>query len=143
MWIIFALLAALSAGGVVVLTKAGLKDVDSNLTFAIQSILILIVTWSVIAFQGNWKEIANIEGRVWIFLVCAGILTAVSSLLNYRALKLGQASYVTAIERLSLVFSAVFAVFFLKDRLNWQGILGIMMMIGGALLIALTEKSNS
>ena len=34
MWVVFALLAALTAGAVVVLTKAGLKDLDSSLAFA-------------------------------------------------------------------------------------------------------------
>lgn len=143
MWIIFALLAAVTAGAVVVLTKAGLKDLDSSLAFAIQSVLILLVSWLVIAFQGNWKDVANIHGRVWWFLVAAGILTAASSLLSYHALKLGEASFVTAIERLSLVFSVLFAVWFLKDKLTWQSIFGLVMMIGGALLIAFTKKSSS
>ena len=35
MWILFALLAAVSAAVVTVLSKAGLKDVDSSLAFAI------------------------------------------------------------------------------------------------------------
>ncbi|MGI4751249.1 MAG: EamA family transporter [Janthinobacterium lividum] len=143
MWIIFALLAAVTAGAVIVLTKAGLKDLDSSLAFAIQSVLILLVSWLVIAFQGNWKDVANIHGRVWWFLVAAGILTAASSLLSYHALKLGEASFVTAIERLSLVFSVLFAVWFLKDKLTWQSIFGLVMMVGGALLIAFTKKSSS
>lgn len=143
MWIVFALLAAVTAGAVIVLTKAGLKDLDSSLAFAIQSILILLVAWLVITFQGNWKDMAKINGRVWLFLVAAGILTAASSLFSYRALKLGEASYVIAIERLSLVFAVVFAVWFLKDRLTWQSILGIVLMMCGALLIALTQKQGS
>ena len=143
MWVIFALLAAVSAGAVVVLTKAGLKDLDSSLAFALQSIMILLVAWLVIIFQGNFKDVSNIHGRVWLFLIAAGILTATSSLLSYHALKLGEASFVTAIERLSLVFSVLLAVWFLKDKLNWQSVLGIVLMVGGALLIAFTQKSSS
>ncbi len=143
MWVIFALLAAVTAGGVVVLTKAGLKDLDSSLAFALQSIMILLVAWIVILFQGNFKDVAKIDGRVWLFLIAAGVLTAISSLLSYRALKLGEASFVTAIERLSLVFSVLLAVWFLKDKLTWQSILGIVLMMSGALLIAFTQKSSS
>jgi transporter family protein len=143
MWIVFALLAAATAGGAVVLTKVGLKDLDSSLAFALQSILILFTAWTVIAFQGNWKEIAPITGRIWFFIIAAGILTASSSLLSYKALKLGEASYVTALERLSLVFSVILAVIFLKDRLTWQSILGIILMLSGAVLVALTNKQGS
>lgn len=143
MWVIFALLAAVTAGAVVVLTKAGLKDMDSSLAFAIQSVLILLVSWLVILFQGNFKDVAKIDGRVWLFLIAAGVLTAVSSLLSYRALKLGEASFVTAIERLSLVFSVILAVWFLKDKLTWQSVFGIVLMMGGALLIAFTKKTSS
>ncbi|MGI4728412.1 MAG: EamA family transporter [Janthinobacterium lividum] len=143
MWVIFALLAAVTAGAVVVLTKAGLKDMDSSLAFAVQSVLILLVSWLVILFQGNFKDVAKIDGRVWLFLIAAGVLTAVSSLLSYRALKLGEASFVTAIERLSLVFSVILAVWFLKDKLTWQSVFGIVLMMGGALLIAFTKKASS
>lgn len=143
MWVIFALLAAVTAGAVVVLTKAGLKDMDSSLAFAVQSVLILLVSWLVILFQGNFKDVAKIDGRVWLFLIAAGVLTAVSSLLSYRALKLGEASFVTAIERLSLVFSVILAVWFLKDKLTWQSVFGIVLMMGGALLIAFTKKTSS
>lgn len=48
MWIVFALLAAVSAAAVVVLTKAGLKNLDSSLAFAIQSVLILVISWTVV-----------------------------------------------------------------------------------------------
>lgn len=143
MWVIFALLAAVTAGAVVVLTKAGLKDMDSSLAFAVQSVLILLVSWLVILFQGNFKDVAKIDGRIWLFLIAAGVLTAVSSLLSYRALKLGEASFVTAIERLSLVFSVILAVWFLKDKLTWQSVFGIVLMMGGALLIAFTKKASS
>lgn len=143
MWIVFALLAAVSAGAVIVLTKSGLKNLDSSLAFAIQSVLILLVAWLVITFQGNWRDVAGINTRVWLFMIAAGILTAASSLFSYRALKLGEASYGIAIERLSLIFSVAFAVWFLKDRLTWQSVLGILLMLSGAILIALTQKPSS
>jgi len=53
MWIIFSLLAAFSAAVAFILTKAGLKKVDPILGFAIQAILILVVSWSVTFFQKN------------------------------------------------------------------------------------------
>ena len=44
MWIVFSMLAALSAAIVVTLSKAGVKNMDSSLAFAVQSVLILLVS---------------------------------------------------------------------------------------------------
>ena len=84
MWIVFALLAAVSAAIVVTLSKIGVKNVDSSLAFAIQSVLILLVSWGVVIGQGNLPDVMRIERRVWIYLIIAGIVTCLSSLFSFR-----------------------------------------------------------
>lgn len=143
MWIVFAMLAAFTAAIVTVLSKAGLKDIDSSLAFAIESILIVIVAWSVVFAQKNTGEIAQIDTKVWWFLVIAGIVTALSSLFTFKALKLGEASTVNPLERLSLVFAVIFGAIFLKEKLTWQIIVGALLMAAGALIIAFSKKSGS
>ena len=142
MWIVLALFAALLAAIVVTLSKAGIKNVDSSLGFAIQSILILIVSWSVVIWQGKLKDLIQVDRKAWIYLVLAGILTCVSSLLTFAALKIGDASRVSPLERVSLVFAIILAVVFLKERLNWQLVAGALLMTGGAILIALGGDSG-
>ena len=142
MWVLFAILAAVFAAIVVVSTKAGLKNLDSSLAFAVQAIFIVVITWSVVFFQGTARELAGIDKNVWIFLTVAGICTTLSTLFSYYALTLGPASYVTAIERLSLVFAVVFSILFLKEKISWQIVLGVGLMISGALIIALQSKSS-
>jgi transporter family protein len=141
MWILFAVLAALSAAIVTVLTKAGLKNTDSNLAFAIQSVLILIVTWTLVLVQGTTGKLKELGKREWIYLVTAGILTACSSLFTFRALKLGDASAVTPIERSSLLFTIILAGLFLKERITWQMIAGGVLILGGAVLISVSKKA--
>lgn len=142
MWIVFAMLAAFTAAIVTVLSKAGLKDLDSSLAFAIESILIVIVSWTVVFVQKNSGGMAQINTKVWVFLISAGIITALSSLFTFRALKLGNASTVSPLERLSLVFAVIFGAIFLKEKLTWQVIVGALLMAGGALLIAFSKKSG-
>lgn len=140
MWVVFSLLAALSAAVVVTLSKVGVKNVESSVAFAIQSVLIVTVAWSVVAWQGHLGQVQQIEGRTWLFLVAAGIITCASSLFSFQALKLGQASRTASFDKISLVFSILLAVFFLKEKITWQVILGATMMAGGALLIAFTKE---
>lgn len=143
MWVLFAMLAAFTAAIVTILSKAGLKDLDSSLAFAIESVLIVIVSWMVVFVQNNSGGMAQINTKVWVFLISAGIITALSSLFTFRALKLGNASAVSPLERLSLVFAVIFGAVFLKEKLTWQVIVGALLMAGGALLIAFSKKAGS
>lgn len=140
MWILFSLLAALATAVVITLSKMGIKDLDSGLAFAIQSVMILIVSWSVVIGRGQLADLARIERRVWIYLILAGIVTCVSSLLSFRALKLGDASRTSSLDKVSLVFSITLAIVILKEKVNWQVILGAVLMAIGAILIAIARK---
>ncbi|MBE7177254.1 MAG: EamA family transporter [Mucilaginibacter polytrichastri] len=142
MWIVWAILAAVSAALVIVLTKAGLKNVDSSLAFAIQAIFIFCITWSVVLYQGNFQDWRGIERNGWIFLVAAGICTTLSTLCSYRALSIGPASSVATIERSSLVFAILLSVVFLKEKISWQLVLGGTLMTAGAVLIAFSDSTE-
>lgn len=142
MWILFALLAAVSAAIVTTLSKAGVKNIDPSLAFAVQAVLIIFISWGVVAIQGNIPQVKQIDGRTWAYLIVAGVFTTASSLLTFRALKLGDASQVNPLERLSLVFAILFAVLFLKEKINWQIIVGALLMAGGAVLITLAKKTS-
>lgn len=140
MWIVWSLLAAASAAVVVTLSKAGLKNVDSSLGFAVQAVLILTVSWAVVWWQGNFGEVAQIERQAWVYLVLAGVMTCLSSLFLFRALKAGDAGRVGSLDRVSLVFAILLAAVFLKERVTWQMIAGAALMTAGALLIVISRK---
>lgn len=140
MWILFSLLAAFASALVVTLSKAGIRNVDSSLAFAIQSVCILLVSWGVVISQGSLADVSRIERRVWIYLILAGIITCISSLLSFRALKLGDAARTSPLDKVSLVFTIMLAVLFLKEKINWQVIAGAVLMAIGAVLIALARE---
>jgi bacterial/archaeal transporter family protein len=140
MWILFALLAAVSAAVVTVLSKAGLKDVDSSVAFAIQAVLIILVSWGVVLVQGNAGQLKTIDGRTWTYLIIAGVVTTLSSLFTFKALKMGDASIVNPLERVSLVFAIILAAIFLKEKITWQIAIGAALMVVGALVIAFAKK---
>ncbi len=142
MWIIFSLLAAFSAAVAIILSKAGLKKVDPILGFAIQAILIILVSWSVVFFQKKTNGLAQIDKQAWIYLIVAGVVTCLASLFQFSALKLGNASVVSSLERLSLVFAIILSVLFLKEEINWKVIVGGALMIGGAILVSLSRKAG-
>ena len=52
------------------------------------------------------------------------------------------ASRTSSFDKISLVFSILLAVFFLKEKVTWQIILGATLMAGGAVLIAFSREST-
>jgi len=140
MWVLYALLAALSAAIVTILTKAGLKDTDSNLAFAVQSVFIIIVMWTIILVQGTAGKMAQFARKEWVLLGTAGIVTSLSSVFTFKALKLGEASLVTPLERTSILFAVIFAAIFLKERITWQVIVGGTLILAGTILIATVKQ---
>ena len=136
------MLAALISATVVTLSKAGVRDVSPSLAFAIQAVLIIVVAWSTVAWEGLLPEISKIERKSWVFLIAAGVLTATSSLLSFRALSLGDASRVSPLTNVALVFSVLLAALFLKEKLTWQVMLGAALMASGAIVIALAKPSD-
>ncbi|OON68479.1 EamA family transporter [Hymenobacter sp. CRA2] len=140
MWIIFSLLAAISAAVVVTLSKVGIKHVDPVLAFAIQAVLILLVSWGVVAWQGKLGGLAEVPRRDLLYLVAAGVITCLSSLFSFQALKLGAASRAGVLDKVSLVFVVILAVVFLKEKLNWQLVVGAVLMVAGAVFIAWSQK---
>ena len=140
MWIVFALLAALLAGTSITLTKAGLGKVDPILAFAIQTVFILTISWGVVLFQRNGNDLARIDRKAWLFICLAGVATCLSSLFQFKALKLSNASMVSPLTASSLVFGIVFAGLFLKEQINWKIMLGVAMIIGGTILVSLSRR---
>ena len=142
MWIIFALLAALVSAVVVTLSKAGIKNVPPSLAFAIQAVLIIVVSWGTVVWEGLLPELGKIERKSWLFLITAGVLTTASSLLSFRALSLGDASRVSPLTNVALVFSVTLAAIFLKEKLTWQVVVGAVLMVAGVLFIATAKPAD-
>jgi transporter family protein len=140
MWVLWAFLAAISAACVIVLTKAGLKSVDSNVAFAVQAVLIVIITWSIIVFQGKFPALRQIDKQAWLLLILAGIATTLSTIFSFKALSLGPATGVTTIERSSLVFAIILSIIFLKEKITWQIVAGAILVLSGAILISLSKN---
>jgi len=141
MWILWAFLAAVSAACVIVLTKAGLKNVDPIVAFAIQALLILTITWALIAFQGKFSSLKEIGNKAWLLLILAGIATTLSTIFSFKALSMGPATSVVTIERSSLVFAVLLSVIFLKEKITWQIVAGAILVLSGAILISLSKPA--
>jgi transporter family protein len=96
-----------------------------------------LVSLALILFAtGKFTLQGPISTRSWIFLLLSGLGTGASWLCYFRALKLGPATLVAPIDKLSVVLVALFSVVFLGERPSLNGWIGIALIAAGAVLIA-------
>jgi len=135
-WQFWALLSAAFAALTAIFAKVGIENVNSDFATFIRTIVILLVIAMIVLATGQWQPLAEVSTRTYAFLVLSGLATGGSWLCYFRALKLGNAAQVAPIDKLSVVLVAVFGVAFLGERLTGLNWLGIVMIAGGAGLIA-------
>ena len=143
MWILLALLSALVTGLSAVVSKIGLSKVDSSAGFAVQSVVILVISCGYAAMTGKTKELARLEMKDWGYLLLAGVVTTVAYLFYFGAIKAGDVSRVAPVDRLSLVFSILFAVVFLSEKITPTLIVGAGLMVVGALVVAASGSGGA
>lgn len=88
---------------------------------------------------GQFRAPGDIATRTWTFLILSGLATGASWLCYFRALKLGPATLVAPIDKLSVVLVALFAFVFLGERPSATGWLGIALIASGAVLLAIKK----
>lgn len=135
-WYIAAIFSAIFAALTSIFAKIGIKNVDSNLATAIRTSVILFFTWGIVIFQKSYSSIVNISKTSWIFLVLSAIATGASWLFYFYALKVGEATKVIPIDKMSLVLTIIFAALLLHEKFTWQIAIGAIFMTAGTLIIA-------
>jgi transporter family protein len=134
-WLTWALLSALFAGLTAVLAKVRVEKVDSDLATAIRTVVILVFAWAV-ALTRSAQPLTAVPPRAWVFLVLSGLATGASWLCYFQALKLGEASRVAPVDKLSVVIAMALAALFLGEQLTWRHWLGGGLIVAGSIVIA-------
>jgi transporter family protein len=134
-WLHWALLSALFAGLTAVLAKAGTQDVDSNLATALRTTVVLVLVWGIVLVRGVPLG-AGLPRSAVLWLTLSGLATGLSWLCYFKALKLGPASLVAPIDKLSVVVAIALAAAFLGEKLSWQHLVGGGLIVVGSVVIA-------
>lgn len=133
--LIYALLGSLAAAMSSITGKIGIVGVDSILGTAIRVFIVLIFSWLIVYFKKDYKDIKYITKKDSLFIVLSGLSTGLSWFAFYRALQLGDLNKVVAIDKMSIVFTMLFSVFILKEKLRALQIMGIIFLVIGVFLL--------
>jgi transporter family protein len=136
-WQLWALLSAFFAALTAIFAKVGIEGINSDLATLIRTAIVLMTLAAILFATGQLTNPGPIPAKSWLFLVLSALGTGASWLCYFRALKLGPATLVAPIDKLSVVLVALFGVVFLGERPSLQGWIGIALIATGAVLIAI------
>ena len=134
LWIILSLLSAIFAALVTIFGKIGLEKVDTTTATMVRSACMFLLLLITVIATGKLDTLSSIPQKTLLFIVLAGMAGALSWIFYFWALKIGKASQIATIDRLSLVFIIILAAIFLHEKIGWKTGLGTLLMIAGAIL---------
>jgi transporter family protein len=111
--------------------------VDSDYATLVRTFVIVLTLGTLVYWTGKWRNPFEIPARSGLFLVLSALATGASWVCYFRALKVGEASKVAPVDKLSVVLVALFAVVFLGERPAPREWLGILMVGAGVLVLSL------
>ena len=136
-WFYWAVLSAVFAAITAIFAKIGIQGIDSDFATLIRTSVIIVVLSAFVWYAGKWSNPFALPSRTWKFLGLSGLATGASWVCYFRALQLGEASKVAPVDKLSLVLVAIFAFAFLGERPVLREWIGIALVAGGVLILAI------
>lgn len=138
-WLVYAVFSAVFAALTSVLAKIGISSVESNLATAIRTAVVLIMAWGIVFAKGEQKKISEIDKKELLFIGLSGIATGGSWLCYYYAVQNGELSVVVPIDKMSILLTVIFSRVFLKEKLPKKSVVGLCLMCGGTLMMAIMK----
>ena len=130
-WLTYALASALFAALTSILGKVGISGVDPTLGTAVRTLVVLAMTWVIVAWQARIREVRSIPARELAFIIASGAATCASWLAYYHALKDGPASVVVPIDKLSILVTVAFSAAVFHERFTRRYLVGLALMCAG------------
>lgn len=136
-WLIWALGSAVFAALTAIFAKIGIEGIDSDLATLFRTVVIIAVLAVFVVATGKWRSPADFGAKTLSFLALSALATGASWVCYFRALKLGEASKVAPVDKLSVVLVAVFAFVFLAERPSAREWFGILLVGSGVVVLSL------
>jgi transporter family protein len=134
-WLLWAVFSAVFAALTAIFAKIGVENINSDLATFLRTLVIAAVLAAILLTTGQLQAPGNLSARSLLFLVLSGLATGASWVCYFRALKLGNASQVAPIDKLSVVLVALLGALFLGENLSILNWAGVVLIVLGAVLV--------
>lgn len=150
LWLLLALLGAISTSLTTIFAKIGIRDVQSNFATCYRTIIVIFCCLVMCLITGSLKSIESLTFYNWLFLILSGLATGFSWLCYYRALKFGDINKVAPIDKSSFILTSLLFMIFFFDETTRNGdvfiicmlVLSMTLMFFGTILMIDKKEKN-
>jgi transporter family protein len=135
-WIVFALISMIFAGFTSVIAKLGLTGISGELGLSIRTIFVFVfvLVFAVVFVPRQELSLLTKQNMFWLGL--SGVTTSASWIFYYKALKLGEVSTVSLIDKGSVIVAVILAWLLLKEQITLRVIIGSLLILSGLLIVS-------
>jgi bacterial/archaeal transporter family protein len=139
-WKIYAFASAVFAGLTSVVAKAGLKTLGADVGLAVRTVFVLVfVVLNLLLWTGAEKTSEALRAAGWrsiALLALSALMTTLSWICYYRAMKDGTVSFVSLVDKGSILVTIVLSILLLGEPMTWRVGAGAALITGGLLVLA-------
>jgi transporter family protein len=138
-WKIQAILAAIFAGLTSVLAKSGMKNLGPDVSLALRTCVVLTLVMVNMLIWTSAKPLAvlrSAQPRDILLLALSGITTSLSWIFYYRAMHTGTVTYVSLVDKGSILVTLLLSFFILREEFNRQTLTGAALILAGIIVMS-------
>lgn len=144
MAVLLAFCSAICSSFSTIITKKGIKDVESNLATLIRICFTFLFTLVIIIISRSYENLSAISAECLLPLLLSGVCSGFSWLFYFKALSLGDVSKLTPVDNLSTVLTMLLAILILHESVTPAKIAAMLLIFfGTVLMVGLSRRHNS
>lgn len=144
-WKLYAFASALFAGLTSVIAKAGIKSLGADLGLAVHIVFVFgFVMLNTLIWTGITKSADILQQAGWRLiglLALSALSTTLSWICYYRAMHEGTVSFVSLVDKGSVLVTLTLSIFLLGEPVTWRILFGGGLIIAGLLVFAAGKDS--
>ena len=137
-WKLQAILAAVFAGLTSVLAKSGMQNLGPDVSLAIRTGVVFTLVVGNALVVTSAKPLAALHAatpRDFILLALSGLTTSLSWIFYYRAMKTGTVTFVSLVDKGSIVITLLLSFFILREHFSAQTLAGAGLIMAGIVVL--------
>ncbi|MDR1509379.1 MAG: EamA family transporter [Synergistaceae bacterium] len=133
--LLYAAVSAFFAALTSIFAKVGLEGVDASLAAAVRTAVMLVFAGIMLRVTGSCGRFGTVRGRDVFYICLSALMTALAWLCYFNALRMGEASIVAPLDKLSAIMTVLLARLVLKEPITLRAFAGIGILTSGTVLV--------
>lgn len=134
---------ALISGVSIFINQFGVKVVNPYIFTGLKNIVVALLLVGIIFFLREAKNIKKLSKKNWLTLIIIGLVGGcIPFLMFFKGLSLSTGPEASYLHKFLFIFIAILAPLFLKEKLKWPYLVGLVFLVIGSILLFKVSPIN-